>query len=86
MNLYDTITQSELTDVTDMLLQNYHREIGLNIDDTTNDYCNIVFDLSAGVDAGDEIIFNNGDELVINVANKKLAEMGYAIRFYPEFS
>ena len=82
MNLYDTITQSDLNDVIDLLLNNYHREIDLNIDDSSNDYCTLEFDLSDGVDAGDEVIFNDGDNLSISISDKRLAEMGYTLRFF----
>ena len=82
MNLYDTITQSSLNDVIDLLLNNYHREIDLNIDDSSNDYCTLEFDLSDGVDAGDEVIFNDGDNLSISISDKRLAEMGYTLRFF----
>ena len=82
MNLYDTITQSDLNDVIDLLLNNYHREIDLNIDDSSNDYCSLEFDLSDGVDAGDEVIFNDGDNLSISISDKRLAEMGYTLRFF----
>jgi hypothetical protein len=82
MNLFESITQSELNDAIDLLLNNYHREIGLNIDDSSNDYCTLEFDLSDGVDAGDEIIFNNGDNLGISISDKRLALMGYTLRFF----
>ena len=82
MNLYDTITQSDLNDVIDLLLNNYHREIDLNIDDSSNDYCTLEFDFSDGVDAGDEVIFNDGDNLSISISDTRLAEMGYTLRFF----
>lgn len=80
MRLYDTITQSDLNDTIDLLLNNYHREISLNIDEPTNDFCGLSFDYSDGVDAGSEIIFNNGDELNVTISDKRLALMGYTLR------
>ena len=82
MNLFEIITQSDLNDAIDLLLNNYHREINLNIDDSSNDYCGLNFDLSEGVDAGNEVIFNDGDELHITITNQRLALMGYTIRFF----
>ena len=82
MNLYDSITQSDLNDVIDLLLNNYHKEFSLNIDDSSNNYCTLEFDLSEGVDAGSEVIFNDGDELHISITDKRLALMGYTIRLY----
>ena len=82
MRLYDTITQSELNNVIDLLLYNYHREISLDIDEPSNDYCGLSFDLSDGVDTDNEVIFNNGDELRINVSDKRLALMGYTLRLF----
>ena len=82
MRLYDTISQSDLNNVIDKLLGNFHRELRLDLDDGSNDYCSLSFDLSEGVDAGTEIIFNEGDELSIEFSNPRLAELGYGIRFY----
>ena len=82
MRLYDTISQSDLNDAIDLLVYNYHRELSLDIDDPSNSYCSLGFDLSDGVDAGEEVIFNSGDNLRISVDDKRLALMGYTLRFY----
>jgi len=82
MRLYDTISQSDLNDAIDLLVYNYHRELSLDIDDPSNSYCSLGFDLSDGVDAGEEVIFNSDDNLCISVDDKRLALMGYTLRFY----
>ena len=82
MNLYDTISQSDLNVVIDLLLSNFHRELSLDIDDPSNTYCRLSVDLSDGLDAGTEVIFNDGDSLTINFDEQRLAGLGYSLRFY----
>ena len=80
MNLYDTISQFDLNNLIDLLLANYHKELGLSIDDSENSYCGLDFDLSDGVDAGSEVVFNSGDELIVDCTDMRLAEMSYILR------
>ena len=80
MNLYDTISQFDLNNLIGLLLANYHKELGLSIDDSENSYCGLDFDLSDGVDAGSEVVFNSGDELIVDCSDMRLAEMSYILR------
>lgn len=82
MRLYDTISQVDLNSVIDKLLGNFHRELSLDLDDPVNNYCSLEFDCSDGVDAGTEVIFNDGDELSISFTNQRLQGINYGIRFY----
>ena len=45
MRLYDTISQSELNNVIDKLLGNFHRELSLDLDDPVNNYYKAIFGL-----------------------------------------
>ena len=81
MNLYDSISQSDLNDVIDLLLGNYHKEIGLSLEDPGNDYCGLSFECT-GVDAGDEFILNSDDVLRVFFSDARLANLGYSLRLF----
>ena len=81
MNLYDSISQSDLNDVIDLLLGNYHKEIGLSLNDPGNAYCGLSFECT-GVDAGDEFILNSDDVLRVFFSDARLANLGYSLRLF----
>ena len=81
MNLYDSISQSDLNDVIDLLLGNYHKEFNLSLDDPVNGYCGLSFECT-GVDAGDEFILNSDDVLRVFFSDARLANLGYSLRLY----
>ena len=81
MNLYDSISQSDLNDVIDLLLGNYHKEIGLSLNDPVNGYCGLSFECT-GVDAGDEFILNSDDVLRVFFSDARLANLGYSLRLF----
>ena len=81
MNLYDSISQSDLNDVIDLLLGNYHKELNLSLDDPVNGYCGLGFECT-GADAGDEFILNSDDVLRVFFSDARLANLGYSLRLF----
>ena len=81
MNLYDSISQSDLNGVIDLLLGNYHKELNLSLDDPVNGYCGLSFECT-GVDAGDEFILNSDDVLRVFFSDARLANLGYSLRLF----
>lgn len=82
MRLYDVISQFDLDNLIGLLLSNYHKELSLNIDDSSNNYCNLSFNFGNGIDAGSEVIFNSGDELIVDCSDMRLSNMNYYLNLH----
>ena len=92
MNLYDTITQSELNSIIDLLLDKFRIQESISLDDFSSEYCtlDLIWNIPGtgpsarpttpdNIGAGDEYIITNNFR--INFTNPKYEGIDYSIIF-----
>ena len=77
-DLYDTIVQSDLNDIIDALLANFHYEETISLTTMETDYATLTVDWNGNQSSESEYIVTN--PFTINYTNPKYAEIGYSLR------
>lgn len=77
-DLYDTIVQSDLNDIIDALLANFHYEETISLTTMETDYATLTVDWNGNQSSESEYIVTN--PFTINYTNPKYAGIGYSLR------
>lgn len=78
--LYDKMNQSDLNDIIDALLANFHKEVDIDISTLESEYANISIDWGRNQSSETEYLVTQSIKIRLNDA--KYAGMGYALRLY----
>lgn len=76
--LYDTIVQSDLNDIIDALLENFHYEENINLTTLETEYATLTIDWEGNQSSESEYIVT--EQFTINYTNPKYAEIGYSLK------
>ena len=76
--LYDTIVQSDLNDIIDALLANFHYEENINLTTLETEYATLTIDWEGNQSSESEYIVT--EQFTINYTNPKYAEIGYSLK------
>ena len=76
--LYDTIVQSDLNDIIDALLENFHYEENINLTTLETEYATLTIDWEGNQSSESEYILT--EQFTINYTNPKYAEIGYSLK------
>jgi hypothetical protein len=77
-DLYDTIVQSDLNDIIDALLANFHYEETISLTTMETDYATLTVDWNGNQSSESEYIVTN--PFTINYTNPKYVGIGYSLR------